>query len=108
MRLIRFLLAISLMAVPAFAQTTLRGRVTDESGAVVPGAQITITGPGSLSRTTASGADGSYAFRDLPAGSYTVHASHPTHHPVSKSPVVVDQDNCHVVQQDVALDMTPL
>ena len=65
------------MAVPAFAQTTLRGRVTDESGAVVPGAQVALTGPGSLSRTTVSGADGSYAFGDLPAGSYTVQASAP-------------------------------
>ena len=77
MRLIRFLLAISLMALPAFAQTTLRGRVTDESGAVVPGADVTITGPGSLSRATVSAADGSYAFGDLPAGSYTVRASAP-------------------------------
>src|ERR1035437_2145739 len=77
MRLIRFLLAICLMALPALAQTTLRGRVTDESGAVVPGADVTITGPGSLSRATVSAADGSYAFGDLPAGSYTVHASAP-------------------------------
>jgi hypothetical protein len=65
------------MALPALAQTTLRGRVTDESGAVVPGADVTITGPGSLSRATVSAADGSYAFGDLPAGSYTVHASAP-------------------------------
>jgi len=74
---IRFLLAISLVALPAFAQTTLRGRVTDESGAVVPGAQVSITGPGSLARATVSGADGTYSFGDLPAASYTVHASAP-------------------------------
>ena len=77
MKLIRFFLAISLMALPAFAQTTLRGRVTDESCAVVPGANVTITGPGSLSRTTVSAADGTYVFGDLPAGSYTVRASAP-------------------------------
>src|ERR1035437_333016 len=77
MKLIRFLLAICLMALPAFAQTTRRGRVTDESGAGVPGADVTITGPGSLSRATVSAADGSYPFGDLPAGRYTVHASAP-------------------------------
>ena len=77
MRPICFLLAISLMALPAFTQTTLRGRVTDESGAVVPGADVTITGPGSFSRATVSAADGAYSFGDLPAGSYTVHASAP-------------------------------
>src|ERR1039457_7621546 len=77
MRPICFLLAISLMALPAFAQTTLRGRVTDESGAVVPGADVTITGPSSFSRATVSAADGAYSFGDLPAGSYTVHASAP-------------------------------
>ena len=54
---------------------TLRGVVTDESGAVVPGAHVTIAGP--VSRTTSAANDGSYSFTDVPSGSYTVQASAP-------------------------------
>ena len=75
MKLIRFV-AISLVTLPPFAQTvSLRGQVTDESGAVVPGVKVTLTGPAGLSRTTVSANDGSYSFTDIPSGSYTVEAS---------------------------------
>jgi hypothetical protein len=77
-KLIRLLLAISLLALPAFSQTiALRGQVTDQSGAVVPGAKVTLTGPAGISRMTVAANDGSYSFRDLPPGSYTVQASAP-------------------------------
>ena len=78
MKLIRFLLAFSLLALPAFTQTlTLRGQVTDESGAVIPGAKVTLTGPAGLSKTTVTSNNGSYSFPNLPPGSYTVQASAP-------------------------------
>lgn len=50
---------------------TLRGTVTDPTGAVVPGAQITLQ-LGALSFNTHSGRDGAYAFRNLAPGSYTL------------------------------------
>src|SRR6266568_3721019 len=78
MNLIRYLVAVCLLAIPAFAQTaTLRGQVTDESGAIIQGAKISVSGPGRLSRTGTSANDGWYSFADLPAGSYTVRASAP-------------------------------
>ena len=49
---------------------------TGESGAVVPDATITLTGPG-LSKTTVAANDGSYSFSRLPAGNYWVHAFAP-------------------------------
>ena len=62
----------------ASAQTAaLSGRVTDESGAVVPAAKVTINGPGIPSRTVVAGADGLYSFIGLPAGSYSIAASAP-------------------------------
>jgi hypothetical protein len=71
-------LAACLATSPAFAQSaSLQGQVTDESGAIVPGAKITLSGPGKLSKTAASGNDGSYSFNDLPLGSYTVRAAAP-------------------------------
>ncbi len=75
---IRCILAACLLALPAFPQTaSLRGQVTDESGAVVPGARIAISGAGGFSRVTTSRGDGSYSFTGLPSGTYTVQASAP-------------------------------
>lgn len=51
----------------------ISGTVTDQSGAVVPGAQITITNENThLTRTTVTGSAGDYRVIDLPAGTYTV------------------------------------
>ncbi len=68
-------LAILLMAsVGAFAQTAtgnVFGVVTDASGAVLPGASVAISGEAGT-RTTVSGADGSFRFLNMDYGDYTV------------------------------------
>jgi hypothetical protein len=55
----------------------LRGVVTDESGAIVQGATITLTNNGGMTRTALSGNDGSYSIGALAAGDYTAQASAP-------------------------------
>ena len=55
----------------------LRGVVSDESGAVVPGATVTLAGPAGLEKTAVTGADGAYTFPGLAAGDYVVQASAP-------------------------------
>src|SRR5215472_11753061 len=66
-----------LSCLSAFGQTaTLRGHITDQSGAIVPGAVVVVTGPGGA-KTTTAGADGAYTFADLPAGNYTVTSTAP-------------------------------
>ena len=57
------------------ASATLRGQITDETGAVVPGATVTLTGPAGLSKSATTANDGSYAFAGLPPGDYTVQVS---------------------------------
>ena len=60
------------------AQTaTLRGQVTDESSAVIPGAKVTLTGPAGLVKTTAADNNGGYSFAALAPGNYTVQAAAP-------------------------------
>lgn len=60
------------LSLPAAAQTaTLRGSVLDPSGAVVPGAEVTLA-LGSQALHAKSGADGRYAFHGLAAGDYAV------------------------------------
>src|SRR5439155_15361339 len=50
---------------------TILGVVKDSSGAVIPGASVTITNiDNSLTRTGASTEDGSYRFPALPVGHY--------------------------------------
>src|SRR6266567_271699 len=56
---------------------SLRGVVTDASGAVVPGARVTLQGPGDQEKATLSGGDGTYIFAGLAPGEYTVQASAP-------------------------------
>ena len=52
---------------------TIGGKVTDPSGAIVPGVTITLTSPILLSpRSNVTDSAGSYAFTSLPLGDYTV------------------------------------
>lgn len=72
----RFLLLLAVLAVPLqglFAQATgsLRGEVQDPSGAVVPGAAVTLTEGGQTAQDQ-SRQDGSYSFSGMPAGTYTL------------------------------------
>ena len=73
----RIILAFVLMAAVSLSAQTFRGTIlgtaTDASGAVLPGAKVTVknvcTG---LERTTETSADGSYALPELPIGTYSV------------------------------------
>ena len=76
----RFVLAfVFLTATALLAQTfrgTILGTVSDASGAVIPGATVTVRQAATgLERTTTTSADGSYAVPELPIGSYTVSIS---------------------------------
>jgi hypothetical protein len=62
----------------ALAQTaTVQGRVSDQTGAVIPDAKITLTGPDSRSFQTVSRADGTYAISGLSPGQYSIQATAP-------------------------------
>src|SRR5262245_3670173 len=79
MRLIPCLLAFFVVSSPAFAQTvSLRGQVTDQNGAVVPKARVTLNGPSSLIKTATADDRGGYVFTGLPPGEYSVTASAPS------------------------------
>ena len=72
------LLGILMTASCLFGQTAaLRGVVTDQSGAIVVGATVTLTGPSGVMQSTKSGSDGTYHFSDLKADDYLVEASAP-------------------------------
>src|ERR1019366_3318416 len=71
----RFLVVILLLAGSGFAQDrgTIRGAVTDASGATVPEATVTVKNVNTgLTQTVKTSADGVYNVLYLPAGDYTV------------------------------------
>ncbi len=66
-----------LSASPSFAQGVLvSGTVVDESGALVPGATVTVV-MGNLRETRTTDAAGEYRFRDVAPGEYEVSAASP-------------------------------
>ena len=66
------LLVLSIHGVAAQTTTaTLTGTVLDETQAVLPGVEITVTNVGTgATRTTISGDSGGYSIGDLPSGEY--------------------------------------
>jgi len=80
-RMICFLLAtapILLISVSLLAQGAsgrLRGQVTDPSGAVIPGATISLKPAGGPAITTKSDGTGNYDLKALPPGAYSVSVS---------------------------------
>jgi carboxypeptidase family protein len=78
MRFICRLLVLLAVSYPALAQTaSLRGQVTDQNGAVIPAAKVTLTGPSGPVKTITTDASGGYSFKGLPPGDYGVTASAP-------------------------------
>src|SRR5215467_8670497 len=74
--LYRMVVLVLLLGAVAFAQTTasIKGTVTDPSGAAVVGAKVTVTGAGvGIDRTTQTNTGGDYEVPALPPGTYAVH-----------------------------------
>ena len=63
-----------LIAVPAWAQDgVITGKVTDASGAVIPGVVIALTSPGVMgARDVITDEQGGYRFNFLPPGAYAL------------------------------------
>ena len=67
---------------PAYAQggttSTLSGIAVDSSGAVLPGADVTVTMPSTgFTQSAVTNADGAFSFPGLNVGTYTVTVSSP-------------------------------
>src|ERR1700687_1790970 len=74
--LLALFMAVTFLASPLLAQRldgTLRGDVKDQTGAMVPEAQVTaINEATNVSQTTVTTSSGSYIFPNLLPGTYTV------------------------------------
>ena len=66
--LLSFFLVVKLLA--QSGEVSLRGQVTDQSGAVVGGITVTLIDAGEATREATTDSQGRYIFRDMPAGAY--------------------------------------
>jgi Carboxypeptidase regulatory-like domain len=78
MKMLSALAAVLVFSSLVIAQTTasLRGIVTDATGAIVPGATVVLTPNNGAPNTARTANDGSYSFA-VPAGAYVLEASAP-------------------------------
>ena len=70
-------LLLCLLAITAWAQQTgiIKGTVTDNTGAVIPGANVTLVVPGGEPKNITTNENGGYSFPGVASGKYTVRAT---------------------------------
>ena len=99
------LLSFSLSVLAQTGTGMLRGVITDESGALVPGAKVTVSNAAGPVKSVTAASDGSYSMAGLPSGKYTVQATSPGL--VQFQPAMVDISGSPVslnIQLRVALE----
>ena len=97
---IGFFVALSTLAFTQSATTSLHGTISDEKGAVVQGAIVTINNAATgYTRSTKSSADGVYQFLEVPPSSYTLTVTAPGFATMKQEKVVLQ------VSQPATVDM---
>jgi hypothetical protein len=99
-RIIGPVMALLLAAVPGlWAQASrgnIYGTVLDASGAVLPGATVTISGASMGARTTQSGDNGDFRILNLDPGTYKLSVSMPGFATVNREVVVTTGQNVNL------------
>jgi outer membrane receptor protein involved in Fe transport len=97
-RLVWLACLVLLSAVPASAQSgAVAGTVADQSGALIPGATVTLSGPDGRHSVTTS-ATGDYRFLEVAPGTYEVSVLMPGFAPGSRGSIVVTNSQVTVPQ----------
>src|SRR6266446_5641994 len=89
----------------SFAQATtgtITGTITDQTGAVIPGATITVRNiETNITRTSNTAEQGRYIFPGLPIGSYELTFEQPGFTKVVRGPIVLILAQTAVVDQEL-------
>jgi hypothetical protein len=106
-RAIAMLAVLTLLAGTATAQVQtgeITGRVTDDTGAVLPGATVTLTSPALIQPQTATSSEtGSFRFPLIPIGTYTVKFELPGFRTVVREGITVTIGFTANVNQQLAI-----
>lgn len=86
--------ALTVCAYAQFDTGTISGTITDKTGAVIPGASVTITNTGtSMRKTLESGGAGNFVASALPFGTYVVSAVAPNFAETTSAPISLSVGN---------------
>ncbi|MEP7340042.1 MAG: carboxypeptidase regulatory-like domain-containing protein [Acidobacteriota bacterium] len=100
--ILALLLAIPLAAVAQITTATIAGTITDPSGAILPGAQVTARNVDTgLIRTVVSGEEGTYRLEFLPVGNYVLEVTASGLKKTSRSGIVLQVND--TARVDVSL-----
>jgi hypothetical protein len=92
-------------AAPA-GTVTLRGHITDQTGALIPGAKITITdASGNIARTATADTGGAYDVRGLAPGNYIVRAEFDGFAPFQSQPIALSAGQAKRVDIAMAIQV---
>jgi hypothetical protein len=84
---------------------SLRGHITDPSGALIPGAQIQVTtAAGAAVQSTTADAAGGYQVRGLPAGSYVIEADFQGFASFVSAPISLNPGQIKIVDIKMAIE----
>lgn len=99
-----FTLAFIVAAQAQVLYGALVGRIEDQTGAVLPGAKVTVTNKDTgQQRETVTDSDGAYAFRDLQTGVYDVRITQTGFKSYTKSGLTITINN--VAREDVRMEV---
>jgi hypothetical protein len=91
-------LCLSAVLLAQTGEVSLRGQVTDQSGAIVPHIPVRLIGSGGVTREVITDdSDGRYVFRDLPPGPYALRVNVQGFAPIEKSGIVISRGQPQVV-----------
>ncbi|HEU4510562.1 MAG TPA: TonB-dependent receptor [Pyrinomonadaceae bacterium] len=90
-RFLGALCLLSLCCAVAMAQRggSLRGQISDELGALVVGATVTVIAADGTQKSTTTNAEGTYTFSSLPPGPYTIRVVSPGFTPYEKTDLAI-------------------
>jgi len=85
-------------------RASIRGTISDPSGALVPGAQVDLKSPiTGLHRESLTGDSGIYEFDSLPVGSYQVSIAKPGFRPITVSEITLQYSEIRTVDAQLAV-----
>jgi hypothetical protein len=103
--LIIFVLLFSVTLAAQQARGTLRGLITDEFGAAIVGATVTLTDASGVQKQATTNNEGVYTFTGLPLGSYKIQAVSTGFKPSTEADVEIKNGRQSL---DVALSVAPI
>jgi len=86
---------------------TIYGTAVDSTGAIIPGATVTLTNPETgFTRTATTGNSGEYLLQSVPVGKYSLNVSAPAFQTYQVTDVVVDADSNTKIVAKLAVGQT--